>query len=81
MSREFVLSRRVSRFSIPPQTSNTDDELIIQGGGPLPTEQLNEHGEKLQSIGREIGVTTKRKRRCVRIVGVHTSFFEQYVEF
>ena len=33
------------------------------GGGPLPTEQLNEHGEKLQTIGREWGVTTGRKRR------------------
>ena len=32
------------------------------GGGPLPTEQLNEQGEKLQSIGREYGVTTGRKR-------------------
>ena len=32
------------------------------GGGPLPTEQLNEQGEKLQSIGREFGVTTGRKR-------------------
>ena len=32
------------------------------GGGPLPTEQLNEHGEKLQSVGREFGVTTGRKR-------------------
>ena len=33
------------------------------GGGPLPTEQLNEYGEKLQTIGREWGVTTGRKRR------------------
>ena len=32
------------------------------GGGPLPTEQLNEQGEKLQSVGRELGVTTGRKR-------------------
>lgn len=32
------------------------------GGGPLPTEQLNENGEKLQSVGREFGVTTGRKR-------------------
>lgn len=30
----------------------------------LPIEQLHEHGEKLQSIGREFGVTTSRKRRC-----------------
>ena len=34
------------------------------GAGPLPTEQLNESGEKLQSIGREWGVTTSRRRRC-----------------
>lgn len=34
------------------------------GSGPFPTEQLNEVGEKLQSIGREFGVTTGRKRRC-----------------
>ena len=34
------------------------------GGGPFPSEQLNEVGEKLQSIGREFGVTTGRKRRC-----------------
>lgn len=34
------------------------------GGGAFPTEQLNEVGEKLQSIGREVGVTTGRKRRC-----------------
>ncbi|KAF2403651.1 adenylosuccinate synthetase-like protein [Trichodelitschia bisporula] len=34
------------------------------GSGPFPTEQLNEVGEKLQQVGREIGVTTGRKRRC-----------------
>lgn len=34
------------------------------GGGPFPTEQLNEVGEKLQTVGREYGVTTGRKRRC-----------------
>lgn len=34
------------------------------GGGPFPTEQLNEVGETLQSVGREFGVTTGRKRRC-----------------
>ncbi|KAK4996961.1 Adenylosuccinate synthase [Elasticomyces elasticus] len=34
------------------------------GSGPFPTEQLNETGEKLQSVGREFGVTTGRKRRC-----------------
>ncbi|EDO17996.1 hypothetical protein Kpol_1054p43 [Vanderwaltozyma polyspora DSM 70294] len=34
------------------------------GEGPFPTEQLNEQGEKLQTIGAEFGVTTGRKRRC-----------------
>ncbi|KAF1990257.1 adenylosuccinate synthetase-like protein [Aulographum hederae CBS 113979] len=34
------------------------------GSGPFPTEQLNEYGEKLQTVGREWGVTTGRKRRC-----------------
>ena len=34
------------------------------GSGPFPSEQLNAVGEKLQSVGREFGVTTGRKRRC-----------------
>ena len=34
------------------------------GSGPFPSEQLNEHGERLQNVGREFGVTTGRKRRC-----------------
>lgn len=34
------------------------------GTGPFPTEQINEIGEKLQDIGKEVGVTTGRKRRC-----------------
>lgn len=34
------------------------------GEGPFPTEQLNEAGEALQTIGHEYGVTTGRKRRC-----------------
>jgi len=34
------------------------------GGGPFPTEALDEWGEKLQKIGREVGVTTGRSRRC-----------------
>ncbi|KAI6889048.1 Adenylosuccinate [Hortaea werneckii] len=34
------------------------------GGGPFPSEQLNEYGERLQSVGKEFGVTTGRKRRC-----------------
>ncbi|KAI5306874.1 hypothetical protein KEM56_006656 [Ascosphaera pollenicola] len=38
--------------------------LTRVGSGPMPTEQLNEAGDKLQSVGREFGVTTGRKRRC-----------------
>lgn len=34
------------------------------GDGPFPTELKDEIGEYLQQTGREIGVTTKRKRRC-----------------
>ena len=34
------------------------------GGGPMPTEQLNKEGEAMQSIGREVGATSGRKRRC-----------------
>ncbi|WP_243546976.1 adenylosuccinate synthase [Pseudodesulfovibrio tunisiensis] len=34
------------------------------GGGPFPTEQLNEDGDYLQSQGGEFGATTGRKRRC-----------------
>jgi adenylosuccinate synthase len=34
------------------------------GGGPFPSEALDEDGAKLQDIGREFGVTTGRKRRC-----------------
>ncbi|CCA74795.1 probable ADE12-adenylosuccinate synthetase [Serendipita indica DSM 11827] len=34
------------------------------GGGPFPTEQLNDIGETLQQVGHEYGVTTGRKRRC-----------------
>ncbi|KAN0075059.1 Adenylosuccinate synthetase [Elaphomyces granulatus] len=33
------------------------------GGGPFLTEQLNKDGDKLQSIGKEFGVTTGRRRR------------------
>jgi adenylosuccinate synthase len=34
------------------------------GSGPFPTELLDEDGEKLRTIGGEIGVTTGRARRC-----------------
>jgi adenylosuccinate synthase len=34
------------------------------GGGPFPSELLDEHGERLRAQGREFGVTTGRPRRC-----------------
>jgi len=34
------------------------------GDGPFPTELHDDTGDSLQSLGREVGVTTKRKRRC-----------------
>lgn len=34
------------------------------GDGPFPTEQQNAVGDILQTKGKEVGVTTKRKRRC-----------------
>ncbi|EPS93031.1 hypothetical protein FOMPIDRAFT_1154304 [Fomitopsis schrenkii] len=34
------------------------------GGGPFPSEQLNDIGVHLQEVGREWGVTTGRRRRC-----------------
>jgi adenylosuccinate synthase len=34
------------------------------GGGPFPSELLDERGERLREAGREFGVTTGRPRRC-----------------
>ncbi|KAL8991994.1 MAG: hypothetical protein Q9169_007465 [Polycauliona sp. 2 TL-2023] len=34
------------------------------GGGPFPTEALDDDGETLQREGHEFGVTTGRRRRC-----------------
>lgn len=34
------------------------------GDGPFPTELHDDTGEALQALGHEVGVTTKRKRRC-----------------
>jgi len=34
------------------------------GGGPLPTEQDNEIGERIRRVGREYGTVTGRPRRC-----------------
>lgn len=34
------------------------------GGGPFPTEQDNEYGERIRVAGNEFGTTTGRPRRC-----------------
>jgi adenylosuccinate synthase len=34
------------------------------GSGPMPTELLDEQGERLRTVGGEFGVTTGRPRRC-----------------
>lgn len=34
------------------------------GSGPFPTELFDAQGEKLQTIGKEFGATTGRRRRC-----------------
>ena len=52
------------------------------GGGPFPTELIDETGQKIREIGREYGTTTGRPRRCgwfdavavrytARLSGVH----------
>lgn len=56
-------------LGLPPQTIGEVIGVVKAyttrvGDGPFPTEQKNEIGDKLQSRGAEIGVTTKRKRRC-----------------
>ena len=56
-------------LGIPPRCINDIYGVVKAyttrvGEGPFPTEQLNEDGEKLQTIGAEYGVTTGRKRRC-----------------
>lgn len=34
------------------------------GGGPFPSEETGEIGDRLQKIGKEFGATTGRRRRC-----------------
>ena len=34
------------------------------GGGPFPTEQENESGQRIRDLGNEYGTTTGRPRRC-----------------
>ncbi|ODV63229.1 adenylosuccinate synthase [Ascoidea rubescens DSM 1968] len=59
----------ITGLGIPPKAINNIYGVVKAyttrvGEGPFPTEQLNDDGNKLQSIGAEFGVTTGRKRRC-----------------
>ena len=54
---------------IPPRTISTvigvaKAYATAVGGGPFPTELVDEDGERLRKIGDEYGATTKRPRRC-----------------
>ncbi|KAG8748153.1 hypothetical protein FRC10_008886 [Ceratobasidium sp. 414] len=56
-------------LGIPPKKIGTVVGVVKAyttrvGGGPFPTEQLNDIGEYLQRVGAEFGVTTGRVRRC-----------------
>lgn len=65
----FLVGGACTGLGIPP-TAVTKVLGVVKayqtrvGTGPFPTEQLNAIGDKLQSIGHEVGVTTGRKRRC-----------------
>ncbi|KAL8933209.1 MAG: hypothetical protein Q9211_005908 [Gyalolechia sp. 1 TL-2023] len=54
----------LSPFSIKEVIGVVKAYTTRVGGGPFPTEQLNDDGETLQRLGHEYGVTTGRKRRC-----------------
>ncbi len=47
------------------------------GAGPFPTELFDKEGERLQTVGGEIGATTKRKRRCGWFDGVLARYTNQ----
>lgn len=56
-------------LGLPPQTIGDVIGVVKAyttrvGDGPFPTEDSDEIGNLLQTRGGEIGVTTKRKRRC-----------------
>ena len=56
-------------LGVPPQAVETSIGIMKAyttrvGGGPFPTQQDNEVGERLHSVGHEYGATTGRPRRC-----------------
>jgi len=74
-SYPFVTSSNASSAGVHTGTGyslrNVDDVVGVLkayttrvGEGPMPTELLDETGERLRSVGREFGATTGRPRRC-----------------
>ncbi|OBZ79997.1 Adenylosuccinate synthetase 1 [Grifola frondosa] len=56
-------------LGIPPKLIGTTIGVVKAyttrvGGGPFPSEQLNDVGVHLQEVGCEYGTTTGRRRRC-----------------
>lgn len=56
-------------LGVPPKFMETTIGIMKAyttrvGGGPFPTELLDETGDRLQKVGFEFGATTGRKRRC-----------------
>jgi len=56
-------------LGVPPQVVETNIGIMKAyttrvGGGPFPTELLDETGVRLQKVGFEFGATTGRPRRC-----------------
>ncbi len=56
-------------LGIPPTSINSIIGVVKVyttrvGNGPFPTEQTNEIGDKLRTVGGEYGATTGRPRRC-----------------
>lgn len=56
-------------LGIPPQMIETvvgicKGYTTRVGAGPFPTELKDEIGDHIQTVGREFGATTGRKRRC-----------------
>ncbi len=54
---------------VPPQTVKNFIGIVKAystrvGGGPFPTEQVNNIGEYIRERGNEYGTTTRRPRRC-----------------
>ncbi|KAL9940825.1 hypothetical protein V8E36_000313 [Tilletia maclaganii] len=56
-------------LGVPPQSIDKVIGVVKAyttrvGGGPFPTELLDDTGSHLQEVGAEFGVTTGRRRRC-----------------